>query len=109
MAWFYNGEINIELLFENLIKNMNKSSRLSTAESANSRNMNIFTASSIQSIKYSVGSSGQLTTASRSNEHPEVLGNRQRFIHAQHFSNMFNKSNEKKQLVDGRFLIETGP
>jgi len=83
--------INIELLFENLIKNMNKSSRLSTAESANSRNMNKFTASSVQSIKYSVGSSGQLTTASRSIEHLEAVGNRQRLIHQQHFSNMFKK------------------
>lgn len=72
---------------------MNKSSRLSTAESANSRNLNIFTASSIQSIKYSVGSSGHLTTASRSIENPEASAKRQRFIHPMHFSNMFKQSN----------------
>ena len=69
---------------------MNKSSRLSTAESANSRSLNLFAGSSIQSIKCSVGgSSGQMTAASQGIETTEAVGKRQRFIHAQLFSNMF--------------------
>lgn len=108
---------------------MNKSSRLSTAESLHSRNVNVsgnvnslnyyhwqgssshqkqnwVTASSIKSIKCSVGSSAIATTASRSIEHDDT--NRQRSIHPHRFSNMFKQSTHKKQLVDGRFLLETG-
>lgn len=85
---------------------MDKSGRLSTADTSNSRNYQYaVTASSIQSIKYSVGSSGQFTTASRKVETCDADGKRRK---AHRVSNMFKGSNGKKQLVDGRFLIETG-
>lgn len=85
---------------------MNKSSRLSTADTSNSRNYHAFTGSSIQSIKYSVGSGGQFTSASRTFDASEANG-RRRKVHK--VSNMFKGSNSKKQLVDGRFMIDTGP